>query len=145
MQYKCHICNKKATWDYAPSSPVLEFYNRFFCDDCVPRGCSCQCDEDGMPYTDSNGKEYPCIEYFEEPNGWDMESYDYSYILVNKAYEKSSQFKQISQELEQSVKSPFPKYTETVLTDYARKMLDLLIDSGYIIVNKEKLPHDILK
>lgn len=35
--HKCSMCNKPATWYYLPSSDG----KRFFCDDCVPRGCSC--------------------------------------------------------------------------------------------------------
>ena len=38
MKKICSICNKNvATWFYAPSSDDDPFY----CDDCVPRGCSC--------------------------------------------------------------------------------------------------------
>lgn len=38
MKYLCE-CGKLATWSYMPSttSPIYGYY----CDDCVPRGCSC--------------------------------------------------------------------------------------------------------
>ena len=35
--HKCGCCNKMATWLYLPSSGGMNF----FCDDCVPRGCTC--------------------------------------------------------------------------------------------------------
>ena len=35
--HKCGRCNKTATWLYLPSSSGINF----FCDDCVPRGCTC--------------------------------------------------------------------------------------------------------
>lgn len=37
MLSKCDICGKTATWLYMPGG-------RFYCDDCVPRGCSCNVD-----------------------------------------------------------------------------------------------------
>ena len=38
MKQKCD-CGNIATWLYMPSSSSKE--NPFYCDDCVPRGCSC--------------------------------------------------------------------------------------------------------
>lgn len=39
MKIKCQICNKnEATWLYLPGHKDNKV---FFCDDCVPRGCSC--------------------------------------------------------------------------------------------------------
>lgn len=35
--HKCERCGKKAQWMYMPNS-------NFYCDDCVPRGCSCNID-----------------------------------------------------------------------------------------------------
>lgn len=38
---KCSCCNKTATWLYMPSGDG----KRWYCDDCVPRGCTCNlCD-----------------------------------------------------------------------------------------------------
>jgi len=39
--------------------------NKNYCDNCVPRGCSCNEDENGKEQLDSKGRKYPCCEYFE--------------------------------------------------------------------------------
>lgn len=36
-KHKCSKCNKIAVWEYLPGGKR----RYFFCDDCVPRGCSC--------------------------------------------------------------------------------------------------------
>jgi len=76
MKTKCMVCNALATWIYMPSDS-----NGNYCDDCVPRGCSCNidCDEEGrlildetgeefVQYKDEQGRLLPCCEYdfFEE-------------------------------------------------------------------------------
>ena len=90
-------CGKLATWDYMPSST----YYPFFCDECVPRGCTCnseytvnspQAHENGYganPPTDHNqwkwlipniqwclvdeqGRELPCVEYDYSSEGFDV-------------------------------------------------------------------------
>lgn len=38
--HRCSCCNKPAVWMYAPASTGRVFY----CNDCVPRGCSCNVD-----------------------------------------------------------------------------------------------------
>lgn len=38
--HRCSCCGNKAVWMYAPGSSGRIFY----CDDCVPRGCSCNVD-----------------------------------------------------------------------------------------------------
>lgn len=78
---KCKSCNKIAVWFYMPGDSN-------YCDDCVPRGCSCNnhstsefipSKEEGLEgedwiflnesetiwtNLDYKGREYPCVEYF---------------------------------------------------------------------------------
>jgi hypothetical protein len=87
-------CGKLAVWDYMPG--YSEGGNSYSCDDCVPRGCSCNwrsetdlpdgtqgvdykwLDEydnsEGWVSLDENGKEYPCAEYWYSEEGWEVES-----------------------------------------------------------------------
>lgn len=87
MNHQCE-CGKVATWEYVPSTKLHPYY----CDDCVPRGCSCNVEytinspaaiENGYGedpptnhnnwkwidkgiswvYTDEKGRELPCIEF----------------------------------------------------------------------------------
>lgn len=83
---KCFNCDKEATWFYAPGKE-----EDVACDDCVPRGCSCNLElksgvkeipyhegindaEDYYQPVDDLGREFPCIEWmrfdekFEEVN-----------------------------------------------------------------------------
>ena len=53
----CVICGKKATWSYMPS-------DENYCDDHVPRGCSCNCNEKGAEELDEQGRKKPCCEYW---------------------------------------------------------------------------------
>lgn len=92
MFEKCD-CGKKAVWMYAPSSGKD---NPFYCDDCVPRGCSCNHHylaedeyddsptEDDDPikwiekdkiwcHIDEQGREYPCIEYWYDEDGFEKD------------------------------------------------------------------------
>jgi hypothetical protein len=52
---KCGVCNiKRAVWLYMPGGSRS---NPFYCDDCVPRGCSCEwnhVEEFGPPPADSS-------------------------------------------------------------------------------------------
>ena len=63
-------CGKLATWVYMPKSEDYPFY----CDKCVPRGCSCNLEpkdgnwdnsEDDNWYQplDELGRKYPCVEF----------------------------------------------------------------------------------
>jgi hypothetical protein len=69
----CIECGKKAVWSYVPG-----FEN--YCDDCVPRGRSCNSElKDDVDYDspeasdpksyverlDDRGRRYPCCEYFD--------------------------------------------------------------------------------
>jgi hypothetical protein len=56
-------CGKKGTWLYMPSYEGPQ-RNDYYCDDCVPRGCSCNAEEDGIQPLDDLGREYPCCEFF---------------------------------------------------------------------------------
>ena len=62
-------CGQPAVWWYAPGGA-----NPFYCDGCVPRGCSCNAEPiDGdmdnedpgnwRQATDEQGRELPCCEY----------------------------------------------------------------------------------
>lgn len=68
---KCD-CGAKPRWVYMPG--FSNNSNSFFCDNCVPRGCSCNIrpkDGNWENYNEDNweseldeqGKEYPCCEY----------------------------------------------------------------------------------
>jgi len=71
----CTYCHKhKAVWWYAPSTDDHRL--RLACDECIPRGCSCNQElisEDLNPKdpnsyygpTDEQGREYPCCEWME--------------------------------------------------------------------------------
>jgi hypothetical protein len=62
-------CGKLSTWHYMPDGAT----NR--CDDCVPRGCSCNkihlSSDDPAEHTDAAGRLLPCCEWDEEPWGVD--------------------------------------------------------------------------
>ena len=53
-----------------PPSP-----SKYACDDCVPRGCSCNriqfSGDDTTEYTDALGRPLPCCEWDEDPHGQD--------------------------------------------------------------------------
>lgn len=81
---KCKNCDQPAVWFYMPGDSC-------YCDDCVPRGCSCNdystldeigpTEEDGeegkdwiwtnsdkttWTTIDEKGRQYPCVEFFYE-------------------------------------------------------------------------------
>lgn len=62
MELKCSECGEKAVWEYTPSSRELGY-----CDNCIPRGCSCSIGE-----IDEQGREYPCCEYDYYEGGFDI-------------------------------------------------------------------------
>lgn len=86
-------CGKVAVWCYMPG--YSSGANPNHCDDCVPRGCSCnhrsvleEYDNEpegleGQDYIwvnkttwtpiDDKGREYPCAEYFYDEDGWEIE------------------------------------------------------------------------
>lgn len=81
-------CGKLATWHYMPScsDDCDGFYcecTRGMCDECVPRGCSCNLIDGSENSTsdeefrDDLGRLLPCCEWDEEPHGVD-DMADYS-------------------------------------------------------------------
>ena len=99
MLQKCD-CGKLAVWIYEPG---FSNGSPFFCDDCVPRGCTCNHyyvdvnsyhpplenpnspEESDHPIkwieidkiwcrVDEKGREYPCCEYGYDQNGFDFEN-----------------------------------------------------------------------
>lgn len=80
---KCE-CGKLAVWNYLPAKENEQSY---YCDDCVPRGCSCnhelkenidydspeaQKPENYIERLDNKGRKLPCCEYVYEPEGFDI-------------------------------------------------------------------------
>lgn len=64
-------CGNKATWHYTPCNE-----DQVACDDCVPRGCSCNLEpRDGNIHNDSpdnwyqplddQGRKWPCCEWWQ--------------------------------------------------------------------------------
>jgi hypothetical protein len=51
-------CQRPAVWHYMPSDG-----NGERCDEHVPRGCSCQSDDDGTLGIDDQGRLLPCCEW----------------------------------------------------------------------------------
>lgn len=93
-------CGRVATWCYVPG--YRGGSNPYHCDDCVPRGCSCNhryvspdayhppLDQPDLPegeegkdwkwvesgvwtHIDDQGREFPCVEHFYEQEGWDLD------------------------------------------------------------------------
>jgi len=53
----CNKCSQLAVWCYMPRDGI------YYCEGCVPRGCSCMVKDDGTPEQDEQGRELPCCEY----------------------------------------------------------------------------------
>lgn len=81
MKIKCCECGKMAVWFYMPSRDAEK---DSYCDDCVPRGCSCNMspidgnwdsedDNNWIDDTDDLGRQLPCCEYGHYPEGIDNE------------------------------------------------------------------------
>jgi hypothetical protein len=79
-KHKCD-CRKQAVWLYMPSSTMK---NPFFCDDCVPRGCSCNSRPKDGNYesedpdnweepSDDNGRLHPCVEFDYSEDGYEID------------------------------------------------------------------------
>jgi len=52
----CIVCGEKADWSYMPGGED-------YCEKHVPRGCTCNLEEDGSEELDDNGRRFPCCEY----------------------------------------------------------------------------------
>ena len=72
----CCKCKENATWMYMPTGGADEKErDRYYCDDCVSRGCSCNLDFDtGEELTDDMGRKLPCCEYNYSEDGFEEES-----------------------------------------------------------------------
>lgn len=68
MKRACDKCNKLAVWNYAPGKGDI-----YYCEGCVPRGCSCQMDDEGKQFLDLEGREQPCCEYNYSEKGFKVE------------------------------------------------------------------------
>jgi hypothetical protein len=73
MKTVCQNCPNIAVWWYMPSDGGGDY-----CDECVPRGCSCNVDPNtGVEDVDDRGRFYPCCEYgyaeegIEEGKDWE--------------------------------------------------------------------------
>lgn len=59
IRIKCNKCSKNAVWYYMPNDS-----DRYFCNQHIPRGCSCNLIGDSeVEETDYKGRLYPCCEY----------------------------------------------------------------------------------
>lgn len=63
----CSDCDQMATWYYMPADG--HGHKRAFCEEHVPRGCSCRGDES----TDEWGRALPCVEYGFDDRGFPKE------------------------------------------------------------------------
>lgn len=66
-KHKCSHCGKMATWLYMPSSHGM----KFFCDDCVSRGCTCNVMDLDMGEPDENLSKHTIW--------WSKEAYQYCF------------------------------------------------------------------
>lgn len=91
MKENCYKCYRIAKWSYLPSDS-----SAYYCDKCVPRGCSCNLtikpgveeiysEEEGIINSiedyyqplDELGREYPCCEFLYSETGFDREEDKY--------------------------------------------------------------------
>lgn len=86
---KCYECGELAQWYYLPGGGDPK--EDYFCDNCVPRGCSCNKElkegieelidgnqiinppEDFYEPVDEQGRKYPCCEFMYSEQGYDLE------------------------------------------------------------------------
>lgn len=84
MKFKCNKCQAMAVWFYMPSS--IDINSSFKCDNCVPRGCSCnmkcnfgidgeQLEEPYEEYKDDQGRLLPCCEFDFNEEGFNEEDF----------------------------------------------------------------------
>jgi len=95
MNKELCYCNKKAVWWYMPGYSGKKEEHPFYCDEHVPRGCSCNhwCvkerkpekkdfpvkwfirSDDNVYWTsiDEKGREDPCCEYDHDNDGYDKD------------------------------------------------------------------------
>ena len=67
----CFDCPALAVWMYAPTTTRKDIY---FCDEPVPRGCTCNpvdfTNPNSPQETDEQGREIPCVEYWYDEGGY---------------------------------------------------------------------------
>ena len=72
MKIKCFKCSKIAVYYYLPRNE-----DEYYCEDCISRGCSCQCDFDTDEYLlDDLGRKLPCVEYDYSEFGYDNDDWE---------------------------------------------------------------------
>lgn len=69
MIYTCDKCKSIAVWMYMPSAKY-----QMRCEEHVPRGCSCNLNEDNVEDTDDQGRLFPCCEWMYNEKGFRVES-----------------------------------------------------------------------
>lgn len=71
-KYTCCKCQSLAIWRYEPQESSTIDSDRYFCDECISRGCSCNFDPNtGIEDCDHKGRPYPCCEYFFDDRGFE--------------------------------------------------------------------------
>lgn len=69
MRALCQQCNKIAVWNYLPGKS-----DRYYCDEHVSRGCSCNIDPNtGIEDKDEKGRFFPCCEYIYDDRGFQVD------------------------------------------------------------------------
>ena len=69
MKPLCVQCQTLAVWMYMPDCSYPR--DIYFCDDHVPRGCSCNINPNtGEEDRDEQGRLYPCCEYMYDDRGF---------------------------------------------------------------------------
>ena len=79
MKERCN-CGKMAVWLYMPSGGGNSPY---YCDNCVPRGCSCQLkpkdgnwensnEDNWVQPLDGKGRKFPCCEFDYSEEGFEI-------------------------------------------------------------------------
>jgi hypothetical protein len=113
MAKKSCGCGKMAVWLYGPDGTAR-------CDDCVPRGCSCNRElKEGIDYespeaelpenwielTDVRGRKYPCCEWLWDADGFESEDSvsDALQCLFQKA---QAEGRAVSEKVSKQAKSP---------------------------------------
>ena len=71
MKAVCMTCGKLAVWELVPADSYGEY-----CDNCVPRGCTCNIIDFAnsrarKQHRDAHGRLLPCCEYWFQPEGFE--------------------------------------------------------------------------
>lgn len=71
MKALCCKCRTLAVWKYMPWSATR--VDRFYCEEHIHRGCSCNILHDGTEPLDEKGRQFPCCEYDYSEKGFQVE------------------------------------------------------------------------